>query len=59
MKCKHPATRLYTWFAYNCITNKNDWLCIVCLDCNKVLKGGHREFDKYLNYQLKSKMTFA
>ena len=28
-ECKHPPTKLYTWFAYNCVTDKADWLCVV------------------------------
>src|SRR3990167_11435719 len=35
--CKHPATRLYSWFAYD------DTLCIACCDCGEVLKGAYIE----------------
>jgi len=38
--CKHPATRVYSWFAYNCETGKKDILCAGCSDCGKVLAGG-------------------
>lgn len=31
--CKHPPTRLYTWFAYDGV------LCIGCCDCGAVLAG--------------------
>ena len=32
--CKHPARRVYTWFAYD------GTLCAGCCDCGKVLAGG-------------------
>jgi hypothetical protein len=32
--CKHPAPRIYSWFAYD------GTLCAACCDCGKVLAGG-------------------
>lgn len=45
--CKHPATRLHSWSAYNYVTGKKDWLSIACCECGKVLKGGTEEFEEY------------
>ena len=33
MNCKHPPTRLYSWFAYD------GTLCVGCCDCGEVLAG--------------------
>lgn len=38
--CKHPPHRLYSWWAFNHLTGKNDILCVGCCECGKVLKGG-------------------
>jgi hypothetical protein len=43
--CSHPPTRLYSWFAYDLVTDKNDWLCIACCACGARLKGGNDEYD--------------
>jgi hypothetical protein len=40
LTCKHPPTRLYSWYAYNGETNKNDILVVCCCDCGTVLTGG-------------------
>ena len=32
--CKHPAKRLFSWYAYD------GTLCICCCECGKVLRGG-------------------
>jgi hypothetical protein len=32
--CKHPAPRIYSWFAYD------GTLCAACCDCGAVLAGG-------------------
>jgi hypothetical protein len=31
--CKHPPHRTYAWFAYD------GTLCVVCLECHKILRG--------------------
>ena len=33
MNCKHPPTRIYTWFAYD------GTLCAGCSNCGEVLHG--------------------
>jgi hypothetical protein len=38
--CKHPAARVYFWFAWNCETGKTDIPCAACCDCGEVLLGG-------------------
>lgn len=49
--CTHPPQRLYSWFAYDCITNKKSWLVIACCDCGDVLKGDSEEYEAYLAQQ--------
>ena len=46
--CSHPPTRYYTWWAYNCLTNKKDWLVICGRDCGTCLKGSNEEFESLL-----------
>lgn len=46
--CLHPPIRLYSWWAYNLITNKNDWLCISCCACGTSLQGSNDEYEAYL-----------
>jgi len=46
--CSHKPEHLLAWHAYNCITDKKDWLCIVCCCCNTILKGSNEEFERYL-----------
>ena len=43
--CRHPARRLYSWFAHDPRVKKSKWgpgivLCVACCDCGKVLAGG-------------------
>ncbi len=46
--CKHNPVRLYSWFAFNCVTGLSDWFCVACCDCGHVLKGSAEEFEQYL-----------
>lgn len=46
--CKHPPSRLYSWFTHNTVTNQDDWLCITCCECGDVLKGSAEDYDTYL-----------
>jgi hypothetical protein len=43
VECRHPATRIYSWFAYNYKTGKKDILCAGCCDCGKILTGNASE----------------
>ena len=38
-ECQHPASRIFTWFAYDPTTDSNI-LCAGCCDCGAVLLGG-------------------
>lgn len=38
-QCKHPPHRLYSWWAKDG-RGERTILCVVCLECKKVLKGG-------------------
>jgi hypothetical protein len=44
----HPPAQYFTWHAYNVITHKKDWLCIICNACHAVLKGSHAEYEAYV-----------
>ena len=46
--CSHKPQHFFTWFAYNCITGKNDWLVIGCTQCHTIIKGDDDEFQAYL-----------
>lgn len=46
--CKHPPTRLYSGLSFNCVTEKQDWLWVGCLNCHKILKGDEESFKNYL-----------
>lgn len=37
--CKHPPEKLYSWFAYNHETGKNDFRCVGCKQCGEILRG--------------------
>ena len=37
--CKHPPTRLYSWWACGDDGSERSVLCIACCACGKVLKG--------------------
>lgn len=39
-KCNHPPVKLFVWWAFNCLTGKNDILCIGCTACGEILQGG-------------------
>jgi hypothetical protein len=46
--CSHPPREYFTWHAYDCITNKNDWLVICCKACHQTIKGDSTEYEAYL-----------
>jgi len=37
--CPHPHAGRFSSFAYNVVTNANDWLCMTCSDCGAVIVG--------------------
>ncbi len=39
MKCKHPPNRLYAWWARDDRLPGNKILCVVCFECNEILRG--------------------
>ena len=47
--CKHSYNKLFTWFAFNLVTGRKDWLCVGCCECGEVLKGSCQEYEVYLN----------
>jgi hypothetical protein len=49
--CTHPPTQYFSWFAYDCITNKNTWLVICCKACHETIKGSAEEYEAYLAKQ--------
>jgi hypothetical protein len=46
--CTHPPTEYFCWYAYDCVTNANDWLVICCKACHATLKGSNEEYETYL-----------
>jgi hypothetical protein len=37
--CKHPAKRLYAWWANGNDGSEQTVLCVTCLDCGAILRG--------------------
>ena len=46
--CPHPHAGRFSSFAYNVVTNANDWLCLTCSDCGAVIVGDHEAYEAYL-----------
>jgi hypothetical protein len=44
--CTHLPDRLFTWWAYNWRTDKNDILCAACCDCGQVLAGAAEDAEE-------------
>lgn len=40
LKCKHPPTRQFAWWAFNFKTGLKDIFCVGCCLCGEVIKGG-------------------
>jgi hypothetical protein len=45
--CTHPPTQYFSWFAYDCVTEKNTWV-ICCKTCHETMKGSAEEYEAYL-----------